>query len=200
MEGIGTNTPTIDSTNRNQANQLQKMIKIFVMITFVGLFQKASAQSLSTDIQLKVKLAMTEFANFRSSTDVCIYLEEPLRIKPLESKGFGENLLFFKVLMGFDSASNYRFSYNEELVFSYNKINGDLFKLKGFRDNQFDLFFKDLYFTSSDYFKITSQEDLTSLKRFTKKFYIEGLDLRCLYKSLKLKRSKCLRYPLPILD
>jgi hypothetical protein len=176
------------------------MTKVFYFLTFLCLTGGAYAQQTDEKMQLKIKLALTEFTEFKSHADFCAYLEEPIQISFLEAKGFGNNLIFFKVPIVFDSMSNFRFVYNFELVMAYNKITESLYKLKGFRDNQFDQLYRDLYLISYHYFEETSEEDLSSLKRFTKHFYIEGLDLRCLYKTLKTKRPKCAWYARPLLD
>jgi hypothetical protein len=125
-----------------------------------------------------------------------------LNIIPLTSKGF-VNIFFFKAeLKGGISfpiqIDTLEMSYaffpkaTEDVTFAYDKLNDKVYRLTGLPVNDFAYFFsvvrlrRDRIIDRAKTFKVRSL--------FLKEYYIEGVDLGCLFDSLKKKcycQSNC---------
>lgn len=128
--------------------------------------------------------------NYKILSDAILY--QRITSKQLKSKGF-RDIIFFSITTKAKSdtlfvnnswenrneviISDFNYTY----IFGYNVVNNTLYKLSGFKDNDFlELFmslkdFKDYNLSDNDYKKY---------RKFKNKFYIEGLDIDCLYKSM----------------
>jgi hypothetical protein len=78
--------------------------------------------------------------------------------------------------------------YNGSYIFGYNTTNNTLYKLVGFKENDFTELYKSLKDFKSDELQ---DSDLKKRKKFLEKFGIEGVDLNCLYSSIKYSKNKC---------
>ncbi len=175
------------------------IILVFCMISHVFYSQK-KMDTLGVIFRAKMEL-MSIQGSPPNKAYVVKYMEYTPKYTFLESKGF-EDVIFFQIhaesfldtseLIQFDENKvgfceffgNVKFNF----VFGYNLVNGDLYKLKGFRDN--DIIPLILYANS---YKQLKRKIIS--KRKLKNYSVENLDLFCLYKNAifyyKNKRSRC---------
>lgn len=144
---------------------------------------------------LNAKMNVVSFDNSNKSREEIInIIDSKVKYFTIKSKGFGNHLVFFRLITEplHNCDSNNYFSdpknkYDSSFIFAYNSKNHEIYRLKGFNENDFKAFFNHL--GSFIDFVNSSSFDLTSKKRFLKTFYIEGVDLNCLFDSLKSKNK-----------
>ena len=173
-------------------------------------FSQDSDSSFDTaNVVLNAKMNIISFDNSNKSREEIInIIDSKVKYKVIKSKGFSNDIVFFRLvaepLINNDS-TNYFYEpinqYDSGFIFAYNSKNFQIFRLKGFKENDFKDFFDQL-----DLFldlNVSSSYDLKTKKRFLKKFYIEGVDLDCLYDSLNKKNKKgcsCLKPNDPVFN
>ena len=143
----------------------------------------------TSNMLLKAKVQLIQFMNFiEEDSSICLFLSKPIDYKLLQSKGFAKHLAFFEIVLSWNEQTNFQFLYEDTVIFAYNNRSKKLYRLKGFKDNEFKLFFNDLKFSNID-FSVAGEDDLKSKKRFINTFNIDGLDLKCLFDSLKKHKN-----------
>jgi hypothetical protein len=135
------------------------------------------------------------------------YAERELNATFLKSKGF-DNIIFFKIstqvlavdtIKGSKKVVTYMtpvcFKNGEEcyFVYSYNRKNNRFNKLRGTNENDFINLYNDLQNTWM-YWKPIKRIDKATIKQFNKDYWVDGLDLDCLLRSLTGKTGSCLDY------
>ena len=171
------------------------MKKYIVIFSSLFLQLQSNAQGLDTNLMLlKAKVCLLEYANIHSQAEIFHFFEAPISFRLLKSKGFSEHIFFVEVPVSLDSTTDYIFLYNYNFIFAFNSKNQKMYRLKGFFYNEFDSFIEDASFANNIDYLVAEPRDLSSLKKFTQSFYIEGLNMKCLYKSLKKikKRPECI--------
>jgi len=158
-----------------------------------------SSQDLDSSLMiLKAKVCLLEFLNYKSKTAIFEFIIEPLSYKLLNSKGFSKHIYFFEIPLSFLQKKNLIYIYDYSFILAYNARTETIYRLKGFRLNDFPKFLSDTKNGNNIDYYTASAKDLQSANKFAKSFFIEGLDMKCLYKSAisvtkhKLKFS-CLR-------
>jgi hypothetical protein len=150
----------------------------------------------TANVVLNAKMNIVSFENSNTSKEEIInIIDSKVKYKVIESKGFSKDIVFFRLVAeppNNNDSSNYFYEpinqYNSSFIFAYNSKNLKIYRLKGFKENDFKLFFNHLnsYLDMDE----ASSYDLKTKKRFLKTFYITGVDLGCLYKSLNIKQKK----------
>lgn len=133
------------------------------------------------------------------------YVKRPLDCISLKTKGFENNLLFFKIVVNqiivIDTMilANNRKEIRQYNVFScpddncdyivgYDFNTGQIFKLKGVKNNDF----------THLYFLLTNERVFRkkTIKKFLEKYSVEGLDFKCLIDNLRERKKDkhCLKY------
>lgn len=173
-------------------------IKIMLILVFVFLLLKVSSQEIDTNnIIMNAKFNIINFNKGDRNKDFYIkFIDYKPNYKFLQSKGFF-NIVFFQINTNYKdfipndyiyriNSSNDTFKlrnilwfYNYTFIFGYNKTNGDLYKLKGFEKNDFEKIFK----------IIDNNNLINDYNFFINNYWIEGLDMECLYKSLKYNKK-----------
>lgn len=94
------------------------------------------------------------------------------------------------------------FALNGKFVVGYNKLNGTIYRLKGFRHNEFYAMFSEYFWPVNLEENYQVEKILASKKAFLKTFEIQSLDMGCLYKTLKRDKIPpvCLRRARKVLD
>ena len=137
--------------------------------------------------------------NLNSKTLSNVILYQRILAKPLKSKGF-RDIVFFSIstrarmdtlfINNSCEKSNELIAsaYNYTYIFGYNVINHTLYKLSGFKDNDF----LELHNSLKDFREYELDErDYKKYKKFMKNFEVEGLALGCLFKSMNLNKKSC---------
>lgn len=149
-------------------------------------------------------LSIIRFANFQviaaqnmSYTDPALISEmatsTPIEFKLLKSKGFVD-VLFFNIQSvprtdTIRNAKDTRFEniiiinpVEQEYIFAFNLVSGNLYRIGGFKESDFDLFlstFRDIRDPS------LGSDSFHSKRKIRRNFYIENVDLGCLYRSVR---------------
>ncbi len=84
-------------------------------------------------------------------------------------------------------------SFCSRYVLCINKLTGTSFRLQGFTGNDFNNLFSEL--VNRDDTQFSTKNNIT-IKSFLKKYYVEGIDFKCIYEGLKsnnnLRKYSCL--------
>ena len=194
---------------------MESFIKQILLIVLIISASKASfsqdpGSSFDTaNVVFNAKMNIISFDNSNMSREEIIsIIDSKVKYKVIKSKGFSKEIVFFRLeaepLVNNDS-SNYFYDpinqYNSSFIFAYNSKNFKIYRLKGFKENDFKIFFNQM--DSFLDFSVSSSYDLKSRKRFLKTFFVEGIDLGCLFDSLKIKPKKscdCLKPNYPIFN
>lgn len=136
----------------------------------------------TTLVILNAKMNIASFDNsIRSEVDYLELIKSKCKYEFVKSKGFND-IVFFKIIVSYDVVNNDEFSkimsrttpYNYSFLFGYNLINHKIYRLKGFLINDFYSLFDFLHSN-------TMPEILNSKKTFCNNFFVQDLDLECLY-------------------
>lgn len=190
------------------------MIRKVTLITFLLFYFGVVSFSQKIDTTEVLLNAKLHFLTFDNSLKSRFYINNFLRYTPkfkfIKSKGFDDSFVFFKIhavpyrdtntnYIDNGSVSNpvYFGNLNYEFIFGYSSLTNKLYTLKGFDSNDFDQLFDSV--SNSPYYE---KSHFKSLRSFLNSFRIEGLDLKCLYKSLRRKKNKhkypCLQKAKPV--
>lgn len=168
-------------------------INICLILSYLSIGQN---QNLDTNLMtLKAKIKIIEHIDLiENEEQICAFISKPITYKLLQSKGFSNNIIFFEIHLDIDSFNAFMINYN--FIFAFNTKTEEIYRLKGFEQNDFSAFFTNLKYDNIDYSN-ANVSDLKTSKRFTKAFYVEGLDLQCLFETMKQpkKRPHCLGIP-----
>jgi len=183
------------------------LLLLITIIPSIGFSQNNSFDTANVILNAKLNIVSFESSN-KNREDIINIIDSKVKYKVIESKGFNDYIVFFKLITEpcnkLDSNNFFYEPLNQfksDFIFAFNSKNLNIYKLKGFKENDFKLFYNHL--NSYLNLNISSSYDLETKKRFLKTFYVEGLDLDCLYKSLKIKKKKdcrCLQPNDPIFD
>jgi hypothetical protein len=166
------------------------MMKYFLILGFLLVHFVSNSQGLDTSLMLiKAKVCLLEFSEPKSKDQIFNFFEDPLPFKLLSSKGFSNHIFFVEIPISYDSITKYNFVYNYKFVLAFNSKSETIYRIKGFFQNEFNTFIEDAQFANNIDYLVAEYRDLSSLRRFTQSFYIEGLDMKCLYKSLKKSKK-----------
>lgn len=189
---------------------------IICSLIFILLLDSTYAQEFDTAIvikNLKLKLFSELEMGILEKPALENYLHMELFPLFLHSKGF-KNMTFIKIrpqLLTVDTIQDAKIikmyytptclkDSNEcYFVFAFNNINNKFFKLRGTKENQF----RDLYISLQDdwtFWKPINKLNSNTIRKFISEFWIEGVDLNCLLKSLKNDNGGCLDYFSPALE
>lgn len=187
-----------------------KHILLIVLIIFASkvLFSQSSFFD-TANVVLNAKMNIISFENSNKTREEIInIIDSKVKCRVIESKGFSNDIVFFRLVaepLNNNDSSNYFYEpinqYNSSFIFAYNSKNLEIYRLKGFKENDFKIFFNNLNLFLD--LNVSSSCDLKTKKRFLKTFYVEGVDLDCLYESLNSKNKKdcsCLKPNDPIFD
>lgn len=124
-------------------------------------------------------------------------LHSSSNIKHLKSKGF-RDIFFFSLEINSDSTDSFGELMTDNLhlnnyvyYFGYNTKSGELLLLKGFLRNDFRQLLTYAETTNFD------TRDFKTTKEFSNAYYVEGLDMSCLYNYYQeeiMRRRKILKY------
>lgn len=184
------------------------LLMVLMVIASKAILSQVSSFD-TANVILNAKMNIIPFENSNKSREEIInIIESRVKYKVIESKGFSKNIVFFRLFaepLNKNDSSNYFYEplnqYSSSFIFAYNTKNLEIYRLKGFKENDFKTFFNQL--DSFLDLNISSSHDLESKKRFLKAFYIEGVDLDCLYDSLNSKNKKgynCLKPNTPVFN
>lgn len=170
------------------------LILLMVLASKVLFSQDSSFDTANVILNAKMNIVPFENSN-KSREEIINIIDSRVKYEVIESKGFSRNIVFFRIVtepFNNNDSSNYFYEplnqYNSSFIFAYNTKSLEIYRLKGFKENDFQTFFNQL--DSFLDLNISSSYDLKTKKRFLKAFYIEGVDLDCLYDSLKTKNMK----------
>lgn len=132
------------------------------------------------------KLEINSFCGLDSLID-----SKYFKTKILENKGFN-NYVFIKVEFAEDNFFDFHLENinHEHMVFfefilAYDKIDNLFFKLKGFINNEFPMFYKSLILKSGGRAKkILFKKNKKANRLMTKFYHVEGIDLGILLKNI----------------
>lgn len=190
--------------------------KIYILIVLLLLVKIGYSQQVDTVLilkHLKIRLITELQLGLLSEPALDDYYKRELQAKVLESKGF-QNLIFFKIgsqVLATDTIKEsekikvYKtpvcLKNGEEcyFVYAYNKENKRFYKLKGTYKNDFEDLYNDLQ-DKCMYWKPVKKINQSMINRFTKDYWIDGIDLACLLRFLTGKRGNCLDYFSPELE
>jgi len=125
-----------------------------------------------------------------------------LQLDTLHSIGFHENFLFLSLSPSNGVSYNYSNLKSDSSFFLFidhdcsnyvlvvNKSNGMSYRLKGFRGNDFISLYSDI----KEYNKKLNYKKL-GIRKFTRDYYVDGVDFACLYSAVKSKGYDSKRYP-----
>jgi hypothetical protein len=183
------------------------LITVFVFKYDILLCQKQTFDTANVILNAKMSFVRFDMSNINRDEIIKI-IDSEVKYKVLDSKGFDSCIVFFQIIaepLENSDSNNYFFSlinqYNSYFVIAYNSINLSIYKLKGFNENDFKIFF--FHLNSYLDLNVTGSDDLTTKKKIINTFYIEGVDLACLYKSLKVRKKNncgCLQPNSPIFN
>jgi len=181
---------------------MKQMRYLLIAIWIVLLYFNSFSQTIIlSDTSGVVRIAnayiiMQQYAtnglDIKTISEVILY--QRISVNSLKSKGF-RDIVFFsittKAKMDTIFVNNFcekrkeiiTSDYNSTYTFGYNTTNNTLYKLLGFKDNDFIELYKSL--TDFKAYNLT-KNDIKKYRRFIKTFYIEGVDLGCLFKKMKL--------------
>lgn len=181
-----------------------KQISLFLCIWF-PLFTPTVAQTPN----IVDTLSIVRFANIQILAAQNLSFNEPELIaemavslpvdyRLLESKGF-VNVLFFKIKSvprmdtirnAKDSSFEKRVIINpveQEYVFAFNFVNKTLYRISGFKESDFDLFFETFRDIKDP---ILGLKAFNSSRKIRQNFYIESVDIACHYRNMKSLRGR----------
>ncbi len=167
-------------------------------------------------VVLNAKMNLISFVAMSSSNDASFskdylkgFIDYPIKYSFVSSKGFGNEIVFFKIhakevidttnkiYVNDSTYTCYEYFGNIDysFIFGYNLITNEIYRLNGFKEIDFYRLYRYLVIKSFG----SEARVLKSRKRMAKHFWIEGLDINCLYTFRKSpkdrrtqKRHKCL--------
>ena len=168
-------------------------IHICLMLSYLSISQNQSPDTNLMTLKAKIKL-VEHIDLIKNEEQICSFLSRPITYKLLQSQGFSDNIIFFEIHLDIDSFDAFMINYN--FIFAFNAKTEEIYRLKGFEQNDFYTFFISLKYDNIDY-SHANVSDLKTSKKFTHAFYVEGLDLQCLFESMKppKKRPHCQEVP-----
>jgi len=185
----------------------QTLLVLLMIFSSKVLFSQDSFFDTS-NVVLNAKMNIVSFrSSNKSRKEIINIIDSKVRYKVVESKGFSDDIIFFELSaepIDITDSNNYFYEpinqYNSCFIFAYNSRNMKIYRLKGFKENDFKSFFNQL--NSYLDFSVSSSYDLKNKKRFLKTFYVEGLDLGCLYSSLRKNKKgyNCLKPNAPVFN
>ena len=158
-----------------------KIITAFLLMLCMSSFATTFDTSL---VVFNAKMNIVSFDNsMRTEIDYIGLIKSKCKYQFINSKGFND-IVFFKIIVSYNIENNDEFSkiinltspYNYSFIFGYNLLNHKIYRLKGFLTNDFYSLFDFLHSN-------TNPEVLNSKKIFCNNFFVQDLDLECLYDS-----------------
>lgn len=194
-------------------------IKFFFTALFVinslsySVFAQDSTQIDTTTLKSYIKILLLQDPhNQRAFNDIHhihSFLQMPLEIEFLKSKGFGE-LIFIKVpkqpfyvdtsvvkgkgtkIINTYPLETYSKYPNDFYVFAYKKSRNRFYRIIGFKQNDFEELYDDVtIFQVGSVAK--SAITVSSIQQYLDRNTIEGVNLECLLLSLLQKKTECYR-------
>lgn len=180
---------------------------IIVLLSCCAFYYAECAEVIGVDtMQLiryaNIQVVASQGLNFSDADLIAeMILSLPISYKILKSEGF-RNIIFFSIesTPRFDTifgALNPKFEnqivinpYMQKYTFAYNVLSRDLYRISGFKCNDFNEFYKTFNDVKSTEL---SSKSFKNKHRITKNFFIENVDLGCLYK--KSKKLNIRQYP-----
>jgi len=187
---------------------LKKSFFIFIVIfltIIIGYGQQVDTALVLK--HLKIRLFPELQLGLLSNSALNDYNKRELKATILKSKGF-ENITFFKIssqVLAVDTLKEREkiFIYStpfclkngEEcyFVYAFNSINNKFYRLKGTNQNDFEYLYYDLQ-NNWMYWKSIKKINTSTINQFSKDYWIDGLDLGCLLRSLIGEKGTCLDY------
>lgn len=181
-----------------------------ICIILVLAFKVGFAQQVDTSLVLKhLKLRLLSELPLGSLSENALndYFNRELQATILKSKGF-DDLVFFKIsnqILAVDTISEsnkivifkmpvcLKISDECYFVYAYDKVNKGFYRLKSTHTNEFIHLYNGLQ-ESWIWWRPVNKIRESTIDQFTKDYWIEGLDLACLLRSLKSKQGECLDY------
>ena len=165
-------------------SEMLSRIYILLMITGLPIYCPAQQTSIpdSAYLMLHLKTHLLPYMNnLRQYEQVERFFSDTLEYRVLTQRGFSENIVFVEVHLAYDKKTHHQFAMDSYLIVAYDAVAKSLFRLKGFRVNDFSSFFNDVRF---------SRYVLRAERRFLNQFFVENLDLKCLYRQNKRMQKK----------
>lgn len=180
---------------------MSRLIKIGIVIILISKYSVLLSQSnrqQEIDFLIKVVLYQEAGGTLNYTSDYYLlgdFLKLNFNIDTLEEEGLSD-FLFLEINPRYENPHNINFSDGPflldnctELIVAVHKRGRSIYKLKGFRNNDFQNFIRALKFLNYPY--------VNSKKQFVKNYFVEKLDLKCLYKvfstySIEKGKYKCL--------
>lgn len=183
-----------------------------IIFIFIGLFFVATTgygQQMDTALvlkHLKIRLLIELDLGLLQETTLNDFFKRELNATILKSKGF-ENIIFFKIssqTLAVDTIKDSKkivtyttpacLKNGEEcyFVYAFNKNNNGFYRLKGTKGNDFLNLYNSM--EQWQYWKISAKINESTINQFTKDYWVDGLDLACLLRSLTGKKGNCLDY------
>lgn len=126
---------------------------LIVLMVFASkaLFSQDSSFD-TANVILNAKMNIVSFENSKKSREEIInIIDSKVKYKVIESKGFSNDIVFFRLVaepLNNNDSSNYFHEplnqYNSSFIFAYNRKNLEIYRLKGFKENDFKTFFNQL--------------------------------------------------------
>lgn len=147
----------------------------------------------TTTVILRAKIPIMEYASFETSDQTFAFLQEPTPFRVLSFSGFSDYWFFFAITIEWEPQKNNHFYLHKtDFTFAFHKKSKILYKIKGFSNNDTIKFFEALYGAGGIDITKANHKYLTSKKLFSRSFFIEGVDMKCLFLQQKywLKQRK----------
>ncbi|MBC7411703.1 MAG: hypothetical protein H7331_04530 [Bacteroidia bacterium] len=182
----------------------------FVILMFLFLVATTGyGQQMDTALilkHLKIRLLTELDLGLLKETALNDFLKRELNATVLKSKGF-ENFVFFKIgsqTLAIDTIKEGKkiatyttpacLKNAEEccFVYAFNKNNKGFYRVKGTKSNDFLNLYNSM--EQWQYWKVPAKINESTINQFIKDYWVDGLDLACLLRSLTGKTGNCLDY------
>lgn len=179
---------------------MRTYLYFFFGILVVNLFylkhmycQNSGVDTATVILNAKINILALE-TSIKSTEEIKNIMDSDIKYEILESKGFNEDVIFFRLKMEpriKADTSNYFYSlinqYDSDFIFAFCNNNQKYYRLKGFSTNDFMTFYNDMIIYID--YSVASSTDTGNRKQFLSTFYIEDINLDCLYGYLSKKRK-----------
>ena len=141
---------------------------LIAIIPFFCLLQSSKAQLQDTSkLVFKTKILLLEYAEVFDQEGIDYFFKEmPLEFQPLRSKGFSKNMMFFRIPIEYDKTSLVSFAFNYDFIIGYNNLNGSIYRLKGFKKNDFYIIFSQFSYSFNVDDTVNIRKNLSAKKKF----------------------------------
>ena len=160
---------------------MKKLLTFLIIISGYNLFSQVDTAL----VILNAKMNLVSFDDAYKNSETLLHsIDSDIKYRVLKSSGFNSNVIFFELDTQNCSDSSYFHDvmnqFDSKFIIGYFIKSESIYFLKGNQSNDFSDLLRDLCIALDAY---------KTGKEFSRSYYVENLDLECLFNSIKSKNK-----------